>query len=637
MRTLVELFEKSVSKFADNPFLLEKRDGVFIPSTYKEIHKEVFRFAAGLMALGIEKGDRIAILSEGRNQWLIAELGIFYAGACSVPLSIKLDPKPDLSFRLEHSESSYIILSASQAPKLKEIRSSLPALKGIIFMDAESEKEQGDYYWNEILEKGEQFLQKEKASFDKRWQSVQPEDLANISYTSGTTADPKGIMLSQKNYAVNVVQSNTLMSIDENYRTFTILPWDHAFAHTTCLYCFMYNGASIASLEMGKTALETLKNIPKNINEVKPHLMMSVPALAKNFRKNIETQINNKGNFTKKLFAFALRVSYLHNGLGYNRGKGFRFFLKPLLWFFDALIYKKIRAGFGNELLFFIGGGALLDIELQKFFYAIGIPMCQGYGLSEAAPVISSNSLASIKFGSSGKLVKYLELKIVDESDKELAVGEKGEIIVKGENVMLGYWKNPQATAETIKDGWLYTGDMGYMDKDGFLYVLGRFKSLLVGNDGEKYSPEGIEEAIIDQSPFIDQYVLYNEQSPYTTGFIVPNVAALKTALTKSSLDISSEKAVEEALKILQEEINAYKKGGKYDAMFPDRWLPAALAILDEAFTEDNKMLNSTLKVVRNKVFEHYADRIDLLYTPEGKNITHNNNKEAIRKLLKQP
>jgi long-chain acyl-CoA synthetase len=250
MKTLIELFEKSVSQYPNTPLLLEKKDGKFQASTYKEIQQEVYQFAAGLMALGVEKGDRIAILSEGRNQLLIAELGIFYAGACSVPLSIKLDPQPDLSFRLEHSETSYIILSASQAPKLKEIRSSLPDLKGIIFMDAESEKQQEDYYWDEILEKGNQILQKEKTSFDKRWQSVQPEDLANISYTSGTTADPKGIMLSQLNYAANVIQSNTLMSIDENYRTFTILPWDHAFAHTTCLYCFLYNGASIASLEI---------------------------------------------------------------------------------------------------------------------------------------------------------------------------------------------------------------------------------------------------------------------------------------------------------------------------------------------------------------------------------------------------
>ena len=193
---------------------------------------------------------------------------------------------------------------------------------------------------------------------------------------------------------------------------------------------------------------------------------------------------------------------------------------------------------------FFIGGGALLDTELQRFFYAIGIPMCQGYGLSEASPVISSNALHAIKFGSSGRLVKNMELKIVDADGKELPQGEKGEIAIKGDNVMIGYWKNPKATEETIKNGWLHTGDMGYMDPDGFLYVLGRFKSLLISNDGEKFSPEGIEEAMVDQSPFLDQIMLYNNQNPYTVALVVPNIAAINRELEKQLLKPGSEEEI---------------------------------------------------------------------------------------------
>jgi long-chain acyl-CoA synthetase len=635
MKTLIALFEKSVTQYSNNPFMLEKVDGEFKTSTYKDIQKEVYLFAAGLLALNIEKGDRIALLSEGRNKWLVGELGVLYAGGINVPLSVKLDPKPDLLFRLQHAGVKYIIVSAGHAAKIEKIRAEIPSLQGIIYMDAKENLSATDKNWDDILKMGKGFLSEKEEAFKTRWQNVSPDDIANISYTSGTTADPKGIMLSQLNYTANVIQSNSLMSIDSSWRTFTILPWDHAFAHTTCLYCFMYNGASIASLEVGKTPLETLKNIPKNINEVKPHLIMSVPALAKNFRKNIENTIRQKGKMTENLFRFALNIAYKHNAFGHNKGKGMRFLLKPLFFLFDSIIFKKIRAGFGGELKFFIGGGALLDIELQRFFYAIGIPMCQGYGLSEASPVISSNSLDAIKFGSSGKLVKYLDIKIVDENGKELPCGEKGEIIIKGENVMKGYWENPTATAETIKEGWLYTGDLGFMDKDGYLYVLGRYKSLLVGNDGEKYSPEGIEEAIVDQSKYIDQCMLHNEQNAYTVGLIVPNMSAIKLELQKEKIAFDSSSAVEKALQIIQKEINAYKRNGKHAGVFPERWLPAAIAIFPEGFSEENKLMNSTLKMLRVKITERYANEIAFLLSAEGKNILNSINISTIKEQLK--
>jgi long-chain acyl-CoA synthetase len=260
------------------------------------------------------------------------------------------------------------------------------------------------------------------------------------------------------------------------------------------------------------------------------------------------------------------------------------------------------------------------------------MPMCQGYGLSESAPVISSNALHAIKFGSSGKLVKYLDLKICDNDGNELPLGEKGEIVVKGDNVMKGYWNNPKATAETVKDGWLYTGDMGYMDKDGFLYVLGRFKSLLIGSDGEKFSPEGIEESLVDQSPYIDQCMLYNNQNAYTSGMIVPNMPAINRELEKRGLKPGTDEALAEALKIIQQEIDAYKAGGKFADSFPERWLPATIAVLPEAFTEQNHLLNSTMKMVRGKINEYFQNELEFLYTPEAKNIVNQRNLDALKK-----
>jgi len=630
--TLIELFETSVAKFPDHPYMWEKVDGQYQSFSYRQIHSEVLAFGAGLMAMGLKKGDRIGLLAEGRRDWIVAELGMFYAGAINVPLSVKLEAGTDVSFRLNHSGARMILVSFTQVDKVESIFDECKELEYIVYLD--NIKERADYKisFQSIKEKGQSFLKDEKnrAAFKALWQSVQPDDVANISYTSGTTADPKGIMLTQFNFAENVRQSNTLMSITSDFKTLTILPWDHSFAHTACLYCFMYNGASIACQEIGKTPLETLKNIPKNINEIKPDIMMSVPALSKAFRKNIESGIRAKGSTAEKLFKTGLKVAYQYNGNGYDRGKGTRKLLNPLYALFDKILFSKIRANFGNNLKFFIGGGALLDIELQRFFAAIGIPVMQGYGLSEASPVISSNALHAYKFGSSGRLVKYLDLKICDEDGKELPQGQKGEIVIRGGNVMKGYWKNDKATTETIKDGWLFTGDMGYMDNDGFLIVLGRFKSLLIANDGEKYSPEGIEEAMVDQSTYIDQCMLYNNQNPYTSAMIVPNIQAINRTLEGKGVQPGSEEGNRLSVEIIQNEVNAYRTGGKYEGMFTERWLPATFVILPESFNEENKLLNSTLKIVRGKIVEYFAKELEFLYKPEAKNIYNEMNFKAL-------
>jgi long-chain acyl-CoA synthetase len=359
---------------------------------------------------------------------------------------------------------------------------------------------------------------------------------------------------------------------------------------------------------------------------------MSVPALSKNFRKNIEKNIQAKGTFTESLFRTALKIAYSYNGDGWNRGKGWRIFLKPINAIFDKILFSKVRDGFGGNLKFFIGGGALLDIELQRFFFALGIPVYQGYGLTEAAPVISANSPHAVKFGSSGRVVIDLEVKICDTEGNSLPVGEKGEIVVRGENVMKGYWKNQTATNETLKNGWLHTGDMGYFSKDGFLYVLGRFKSLLIGNDGEKYSPEGIEDALVEQSEFIEQIMLYNNQDPYTIGLIVPNIPAIHRILEKQEISPGSSEWIKKSMELLQQDINNFKKGGKFEGQFPERWIPAAIAVLPEAFTEQNHFLNSTLKMVRGKITEHYQKEISFCYTPEGKEINNVLNNSVVEK-----
>ncbi len=626
--TLIDLFENSVNKFPGNTFLLEKQQKEWTETTYAATREKVYRFGAGLVKLGVKPKDNMALLSEGRNSWIIGELAMFYAGAVNVPLSVKLEEKNDLLFRLQHSESRYIMVSASQLPKIRKIKSELPDVKKIIVFDDLDSYEEKEISMKEVCEMGESLLTDDAEGFLKIGQSLSNDDIATITYTSGTTADPKGIMLTHRNYTSNVEQSLTLTGVQEKWRTLIILPLDHCFAHVVGFYIFMSRGAAIATVQNGRTAMETLKNIPINLKEIQPDMLLSVPALAKSFRKAIESGIKAKGEKVEKLFNFALKVSYKYNKEGWNKGADGTFVLKPLVMLFDKILFSNIRKGFCENLKFFVGGGALLDKDLQDFYYAIGIPMFQGYGLSEATPVISSNTPEKHKFGSSGVLVKPMDLVIKDHKDNVLPQGEKGEIVIRGENVMAGYWKNEKSTEDTIKDGWLYTGDLGYMDDDNFLVVLGRFKSLLIGSDGEKYSPEGIEEAIVSYSPFIDQIMLYNNQNNYTSALVVPNMENLKK---RCKNDWNTEEAKKEAIELINNSINEFKKSGSQGGKFPERWLPVTFALLDEPFSEHNQMINSTMKMVRPKIEKYYKNRIEELYKPEGKNIFHEKNIGALR------
>ena len=274
-----------------------------------------------------------------------------------------------------------------------------------------------------------------------------------------------------------------------------------------------------------------------------------------------------------------------------------------------------------------------MTLNFRDSFMHLAYRCTRDMDLREASPVISSNSAGRHKLGSSGALVNNMDLKICDDEGNELPVGQKGEIVIKGGNVMHGYWKNESATSETIKDGWLYTGDMGYLSADGFLYVLGRFKSLLIADDGEKFSPEGIEEAISEQSKYIDQCMLYNNQKPYTVALIVPNQYALKVYLEEKNLTANSDEGKKAVTTLLENEVDEYRTNGKYSNMFPQRWLPVAIGILEEGFSEENGLMNSTMKIIRGKVMDRYADLIEYLYTPDAKDVSNERNIEEVEKM----
>ena len=631
--TIIDFVEQYTAKYGDETFLREKVDGVWKETSFNTTREEAHILAAGFMSIGLEKGDKVALISEGRNYWIFSELGILYAGAVNVPLSFKLESDTDLTFRINHSDARFVIASQTQIDKIRRVIDRCPKVEKVIVMDP-IELKDGEIYIGDIMAAGKEYLKEHQDLLLERMASVGPDDYANISYTSGTTADPKGILLTHRNYTANVDQALSVISIDRGDVMLIILPLDHCFAHVAGFYVMMKCGGSIATVPCGKSTVSLLKNIPTAIKEVRPHVLLSVPTLSRNFKKSFDSAIKKSGSFVEKLYEFGIKNAETYNREYYNAGKPCwkMWWRKPINAVIDKLVFSKVREGFGGRIKFFVGGGALLDIELQRYYCAIGMPVFQGYGLSEATPVICSNSMGHARFGSSGRVVKPMDIKICDEDGKEIPNGETGEIVIRGENVMAGYWKNPESTAKTIVDGWLHTGDRGYICKEDpeYLYVTGRFKSLLIASDGEKYSPEGYEDSLADGSKFIETSMLYNNQSPYTVVLVIPNKTLLAEEVKKAGLDPGSLEGKKAQLAIIKEEVDAYRPGGRRAGMFPERWLPASVIVGDTPFTEQNGMLNTTMKMVRGKVEKFYADRIEYAMTVEGKDIMNQKNIDSL-------
>ena len=618
--TIIDFVNEYVDKYQNDTYLREKVDGVWTETSFIKTRDEARLIAAGFMSLGLNKGDKVSLLAEARPMWVITEFGILFAGGVDVPLSYKLESDYDLTFRINHSDSRFIVASEMEIEKVRRVIAQCPAIDKVIVMD-DIPLQEGEIYLKDVREAGVKFIEEHPGELEARMASVGPDDYANISYTSGTTADPKGILLTHRNYTANVAQGASVISIDRGDIMLIILPMDHCFAHVAGLYTMMSYGGSIATVP-GKTPQAQLRNIIPTLKEIKPQVMLTVPAISRSFKKAIENGVKAKGKTTEKLYNMALKNARAYYKDYYNQG-GAQFWRKPFVKLFDKIIFSKIRETFGGKMKFCVGGGALLDIELQRYFCAIGMPTFQGYGLSEATPIICSNAPGFARFGSSGRIVSPMECTIRDDENRILPNGQTGEIVIKGENVMAGYWKNPEATAETIVDGWLHTGDRGYICKEDprYLYVTGRFKSLLISSDGEKYSPEGYEDNLAVVSKYIDNVILHNNQSPYTIVLVVPNKEALRAAAPGDK---------EAQLRLIQADVDSYRKGGIRAGRFPEKWLPTAIVVCEEPFTEKNGLVNSTGKVVRGKVEKHFEKRIEYAYTPEGKQLINPQNMAAL-------
>ncbi|MBQ7517784.1 MAG: AMP-binding protein [Bacteroidales bacterium] len=635
-KTIIEFFEECVKKFGNNIFLKEKANGVWTECSYAKVRDDARRIGAGLMSIGVQKGDKITMFSEGRNLWILSELGIFYAGAVNVPISFKIEEEDDLVFKINHSESRFIIVSRAQLPKIRAIKDRIPEVRKIIVLDVDLALEDDEMPVSHLFALGDMYLSKHPGSLENRAYSIEPDDYATISYTSGTTSDPKGVLLTHGNYTVDTISTRNSVFFDATDTMLIILPLDHCFAHVAGMYLVMSRGASLATVPFGKSSREMLRNIPATIQEVRPHLMLVVPALLKNFKKGIETAFKEKSKLARGLINYVFSFAEYYNKDWYNRGGLAKAWMLPFLWLHDRMIFRPLRLkAFGGRMKYFIGGAAMFDVDMQKFYGAMGIPVYQGYGLSEATPVVSTNNAKQNVLGTCGHVLDCMEVKVCNEAGETLPVGEVGELVVRGGNVMAGYWKNPSATEKVIdKDGWLHTGDMGrqWPGDPGVIYVMGRFKSLLIGEDGEKYSPEIIEETLVSKSPYIEQAMMVNNQKPYTIALVYPDKKAL-TEFIKSrypKLDPAGPEAKIKMLEKIEAEVNMFRTGRDDEGLFPQKWLPSAICVLPEGFTEQNGLMNATSKVIRGKVEQRYQAQMDYAYTPEGKSVVNSKNLSSL-------
>ncbi len=639
-RTVLRMLKEAAAKYPDIPYALKKSDSGYVGTTFSQVREQARMFAAWLVAHNVSKGDRAAIIAEGSPEWLISELGLLSAGMISVPLSIKL-LSDEIPFRIEHSESKLICTTHNQLEKVvNALRTIRSADMRIVYFDDDVEwarsiltqsniSEDRLISLKEALSIGDSLL-KQNDEYGKKLDSIEEEaeenDVVTISYTSGTTGNPKGIMLSHLNYWSNCHDAIDLFDNPMYFRTLLILPVDHSFAHTVGLYTAMICGISLYFVDSRGGGIATLRNIPINLKESNPIFLFTVPSLSGNFMKKIIAAIEEKGGLIERVFKKGIDAGILWNGDGYHRPP-FKDRFRAFFPYFAAklLVFNTIKKTlFGDAIRFCVGGGAFLDIKQQQFFAALGVPVYQGYGLTEAAPIISSNTPRIHKFGTSGIIAPSVQCKIMDERGNEVPLGTVGHITITGENVMLGYYKNPDATAEVLRDGRLWTGDLGFMDEEGFLSVIGRAKALLIRDDGEKYSPEEIEEAITMSTDVFDQIMVWCDHRKYTMALVTLDEVKVKNLIAKRSL-----RSAEALLEVLIDEFYRFKNDPKAKKV-QSTWIPSVFQIVEEPFSEQNGTINSTMKLVRHKVSEVYKEYIEYSYLPEGSTTMNKKNLSLI-------
>ncbi|MFN3638617.1 MAG: AMP-dependent synthetase/ligase [Chloroherpetonaceae bacterium] len=596
-KTLTEMFNAVFAHYhgrTDKFALSRKVNGKYQGITHDELHREVLAFAGFLKSIGIEKGDRVAILSENRPQWVVVDMATMMIGAVNVPLYPSLPPN-QIAYIIQNSECRAVITSTMlQLNKIRKIRAEVPTVKAVISINELDAPDDSVTEFEVAKKIGEKFNHEHPNAFANL--ELSEHDLATLVYTSGTTGNPKGVMLTHRNLCENIKSCNESMCkvlpIDERDATLSFLPLCHTYERTAGYYLIFGCGATI-------NYAESIETITMNLAEVRPTIVVTVPRLFERIKSGLFKSVDSSPPAKKKLFYWALNVGYAHAKA--KREKRFAPILAAQYALADSLVLSKVKERFGGRLRYFISGGAALPKETGELFEALGITILEGFGLTETSPVTHVNRAHLVKYGTVGPPIHNVEHKIAPD----------GEILLRGPNVMKGYWRDEQATKEVIdEDGWFHTGDIGEIDEDNYLKITDRKKHIIVNSGGKNIAPLPIEN-LIASSPLVEQVVVIGEKRPFLSAIIVPNFDTLKTFADQNGIKYESnlelmqkeeiKKLYDDLLRKISRDLASHEKVRRF-------------LLVAEQFSIDKGEMTPTLKIKRKVVEQKFKDEIEALY-----------------------
>jgi long-chain acyl-CoA synthetase len=587
--TLVDLYTNSTAAFANNPFIGRRNDsGEWDWTTFQEFGDMIDKARGGLASLGVEKGDRVAIISDNRLEWAVGAYATYSLGAAWVPM-YEAETQEDWVHILKDSGAKVLFAATDGIrSQVDEIRESIPDLGTIVVIDDPAGGEAIDF--TELLTRG--------AESPSPIAVVEGSDLAGLIYTSGTTGKPKGVMLTHGNFASNVNAVSEIFPLEEDDRSASFLPWAHSFGQTVELHTLVFFGSS--------TGLTSAKTLVRDMPEIRPTILVSVPKVFNSVYDGIQKKMEAEGGLTKKIFDLAVSNGRKREQMA-KRGTSSTW-VEIQNNLYDKLVFTKVRAAFGGRLRYAFSGGAAISTEVAEFISLVGITVYEGYGLTETSPIVTCNVKGARRIGSVGRVIP----KVTVEIDTDVTGDpEVGEIVVHGPNVMKGYYNLPGANEEVFTGNRGFrTGDLGHVDDDGYLFIRGRIKEQYKLENGKYVVPSPIEEQL-QLSGYIMQAMVYGEQRPYNVALVVPDFEYLKMWAEENGIDTSDTEALladEQVRELYVAELNRAQANIKRYERVRD------FVLEDDEFSPENGLLTPSLKIKRRAVMAKYGDQIDDMY-----------------------
>ncbi len=589
IKTLSQLFLNTIKSYPKPDFMLYKKEGKYIPISTGEWGDRVKYLALGLKDLGFQPGDKMILLSENSPEWVTSDFASLCLGGITVPIYNSLVPE-QMKYIVDNSDAKFLVCSSPELwEKIEVIRNEL--VKVDHFITFQETAPEGTLTLKEVFEKGKALDQKDRGLFEKTALAVKPDDVASIIYTSGTTGLPKGVLLTHDNFMSNITEVLNIVDITEKDTVLSFLPLPHVLERMVT-FAYIHQGCSIAYAE----SLETLG---ENLLEVRPHIMVNVPRVLEKIYAKVIDNVLASSSLKRKIFFWAVKVGKEYGKKMLNKEpiSGALKFKRKVAY---KLVFSKIVAKTGGRVRFFVSGGAALARDIAEFFYAMGIVVLEGYGLTETSPVISVNTFDNLKFGTVGKVIPGVEVKIAED----------GEILAKGPNIMKGYYKMDAATAEVMDGDWFFTGDIGHLDDDGFLVITDRKKDIIVTAGGKNVAPQQIEN-LVKTNPYISNIVVIGDQRRFISALVIPEYEKLEeyAAFNKIAFESHADLAAnEQIISFIESEIDRMTSSlASYEKV-------KKIVLLDREFEIDKGEITPSMKVKRNIVEDKYNKEINKLY-----------------------